>query len=492
MTDFWPEFRTRSGTSTRSRAADTIALNNSLASSGGLSKPLLFVAVLEFCGVVASGYVAALLYCGWTLGYLADANRYLPLAVWISLVEVAALVTVGYSARALRYSRIDFCWGGVVSVAAAALSFLAGAWLSQTAQEFSRGAVLLQLAATAGAAINIRAVFYPLLHSMWRSGSLYTRRAILVGDIQHCLSEAPRLRAAGVLPISSIAIPTEVFGKADELTAVLRNLARNCRHLNVDDIYLLADLRTLPLLAENACPLAELPVNVQLFPIDALGALSKATLSQCGDMTIIRFIHKPLSLVDRSVKRAFDLCAAAAGLLMLSPMFALISLAIKLESPGPAMFTQRRHGYNGAVFRIYKFRTMSVMEDGDHFQQVTKNDIRVTRLGHFLRRTNLDELPQLLNVLIGEMSIVGPRPHAISHNDEFDGRIRLFWRRHNVKPGITGWAQVNGCRGETDTIDKMQRRVEYDLEYIENYSFWLDLKIILATPFRRAVYAHAY
>src|SRR6185437_5395360 len=281
------------------------------------------------------------------------------------------------------------------------------------------------------------------------------RRAILVGDIQHCLSEGPRLRAAGVLPIRSFAIPAEVFGKADELAAVLRNLARNCRQLNVDDIYLLADLRTLPLLAENAWPLAELPVNVQLLPIDALGALSTATLAPCGDMTIIRFLHKPLSFVDRSLKRAFDICAAAAGLLLLSPTFALISLAIKLESPGPAMFTQRRHGYNGVVIRIYKFRTMSVMEDGEHFRQATKNDTRVTRLGHFLRRSNLDEIPQLLNVLIGDMSIVGPRPHAIAHNHEFDGRIRLFWRRHNVKPGITGWAQLNGCRGETDTIDKM-------------------------------------
>ena len=156
------------------------------------------------------------------------------------------------------------------------------------------------------------------------------------------------------------------------------------------------------------------------------------------------------------------------------------------------MFTQRRHGYNGAVFRIYKFRTMSVMEDGDHFQQATKNDIRITRLGHFLRRSNLDEIPQLLNVLIGEMSIVGPRPHAVAHNNEFDGRIKLFWRRLNVKPGITGWAQLNGCRGETDTIDKMQRRLKYDLEYMENWSFWLDLKIILATPFSKVAYLHAY
>ena len=297
MTDFWPDLRTHAGT-TRSRAADANALGTSQASSGGLSKPLLSVAMLEFFGVIASGYVAALLYCGWTLGYLADANRYLPLAAWISLVEVAALVTVGYSERALRYSRTEFCWAAVVSVAAAASSFLAVAWLSRTAQEFSRGAVLLQLAATAGAAINIRAIFYPLLHSMWRSSSLYTRRAILIGDIQHCLSEAPRLRAAGAVPISSFAIPAEVFGKADELSAVLRNLARNCRHLNVDDIYLLADLRTLPVLAENACSLAELPVNVQLLPVDARGALSTATLAQCGDVMIIRFLHKPLSFVN--------------------------------------------------------------------------------------------------------------------------------------------------------------------------------------------------
>jgi lipopolysaccharide/colanic/teichoic acid biosynthesis glycosyltransferase len=133
-----------------------------------------------------------------------------------------------------------------------------------------------------------------------------------------------------------------------------------------------------------------------------------------------------------------------------------------------------------------------VMEDGDNFRQVTKNDIRVSRVGRFLRRTSIDELPQLFNVLIGEMSIVGPRPHATAHNAMFEGQIRSFWRRHNVKPGITGWAQVNGCRGETDTIDKMRRRIECDLEYVEHWSFWLDLKIILMTFFSRATYVHAY
>jgi lipopolysaccharide/colanic/teichoic acid biosynthesis glycosyltransferase len=165
----------------------------------------------------------------------------------------------------------------------------------------------------------------------------------------------------------------------------------------------------------------------------------------------------------------------------LLPLFALVALVIKLDSRGPVIFAQRRHGYNNVPFRMFKFRTMTVLEDGNDFRQVTRHDRRVTRVGRILRRTSIDELPQLYNVLIGDMSIVGPRPHAIAHNEMFDGVIASLWRRHNVKPGITGWAQANGYRGETSSLDLMQRRIEYDLYYIERWSFWLDIKIILMT-----------
>jgi lipopolysaccharide/colanic/teichoic acid biosynthesis glycosyltransferase len=169
-----------------------------------------------------------------------------------------------------------------------------------------------------------------------------------------------------------------------------------------------------------------------------------------------------------------------------------VALAIKLDSKGPIFFRQTRHGYNNQTIRIFKFRSMTTMEDGDDFRQVTRNDSRVTRVGRILRRTNIDELPQLLNVLLGQMSIVGPRPHATAHNDMFAGRILPFARRHNVKPGITGWAQVNGCRGATDSLEKMQERIEFDLHYIDNWSFLLDAKIIVMTLFSKKSYLNAY
>jgi exopolysaccharide biosynthesis polyprenyl glycosylphosphotransferase len=193
-----------------------------------------------------------------------------------------------------------------------------------------------------------------------------------------------------------------------------------------------------------------------------------------------------------ALKRAFDLGAALVGLVLLSPLFLIVALAIKLDSNGPVLFRQLRHGRNEQAISVFKFRSMSVMEKGGEFKQAQRNDPRVTRVGRILRRTNIDELPQLLNVLVGDMSIVGPRPHAIAHNNMFREAIAPFSRRHSVKPGITGWAQANGHRGETDTIDKMARRVEFDLHYIDHWSLWLDLKIVFMTLVSRQAYFNAY
>ena len=180
-------------------------------------------------------------------------------------------------------------------------------------------------------------------------------------------------------------------------------------------------------------------------------------------------------------KRILDISLAGLGLFLLAPLLVLVGLAIKLDNPGPVLFRQARKGLNGTPFRIYKFRTMTVQENGPVVQQATRDDKRVTRVGRFLRRTSLDELPQLLNVLRGEMSLVGPRPHAVAH-DEFYGReIPIYDQRFQVRPGITGWAQVNGARGETPTIDCMRRRIELDVWYAQNTSLWLDLQILVRT-----------
>ncbi|MGB6447627.1 MAG: exopolysaccharide biosynthesis polyprenyl glycosylphosphotransferase [Xanthobacteraceae bacterium] len=195
-----------------------------------------------------------------------------------------------------------------------------------------------------------------------------------------------------------------------------------------------------------------------------------------------------MTRVEVVQKRLFDLVCSALGLLALTPLFILAAILIKLDSPGPVFFVQRRYGFNQQPFRIIKFRTMRALDDGAVVTQATRDDPRLTRIGRWLRRWNIDEIPQLFNVLAGDMSLVGPRPHALSHDHEFERRISLYARRHNVKPGITGWAQINGFRGEIDNEEKLAKRVEHDLFYIDNWSPWLDLKIIVRTALSPKAY----
>lgn len=191
----------------------------------------------------------------------------------------------------------------------------------------------------------------------------------------------------------------------------------------------------------------------------------------------------PLSETHALLKTSLDYAVALVGLLCLSPLLGLVALAIKLDSPGPVFFRQRRYGQNNQVFRIFKFRTMAVAEDGKHVKQAERNDPRVTRVGRFLRSASVDEIPQLLNVLTGDMSIVGPRPHALAHDHIFEEKLDLFSRRRRVRPGLTGWAQVHGFRGETKTTEDIRGRMQHDLYYIDNWSIWLDIEIIARTVF---------
>lgn len=189
----------------------------------------------------------------------------------------------------------------------------------------------------------------------------------------------------------------------------------------------------------------------------------------------------PLSERNRLLKSLNDFAVAGIAFVLLAPLLALVALAIKIDSPGPVFFRQRRYGQNNRVFRIFKFRTMTVTEDGQNVEQAKPNDTRVTRVGWFLRRTSIDELPQLINVVKGEMSIVGPRPHALAHDLIFEQQQDRFSQRRRVLPGLTGWAQVNGFRGETKSSSDIRNRLQYDLYYIENWSIWLDLEIMVRT-----------
>lgn len=233
--------------------------------------------------------------------------------------------------------------------------------------------------------------------------------------------------------------------------------------------------------------------NIRLVPdIFALKLINHGVSEVLG-IPMLDLSTSPITGDVRLVKAVQDRVLGALILLLISPVMLAIALAIKLTSPGPVLYRQRRHGWNGEEIWVYKFRSMVVHREAD-FQvtQASKNDARITPLGAFLRRTSLDELPQFINVLQGRMSIVGPRPHAVVHNEHYKELVPRYMLRHKVKPGITGWAQVNGFRGETDTLDKMEKRVEYDLHYIENLSLALDLKIIVATVFKGFVHKNAY
>ena len=260
----------------------------------------------------------------------------------------------------------------------------------------------------------------------------------------------------------------------DEILEISRNEKIEC-------LFLLASWDDPRLIEILTTQLRVFSIPVYLLPDRNVTRFMGNRIVNVGTVWSAELKRAPLSSAERVCKRAIDIVLAAIALVMLAPMMILVAAWIKIETPGPILFSQRRSGFNGRTFGIYKFRTMTVTEDGPNVRQATKNDPRVTNSGRLLRRTNIDELPQLLNVIRGEMSLVGPRPHPLALNSEYENIIGNYAFRHHVKPGLTGWAQVHGFRGETQTVELMAKRVECDLWYINNWSLWLDLRIMLKT-----------
>ncbi|WP_348674883.1 undecaprenyl-phosphate glucose phosphotransferase [uncultured Abyssibacter sp.] len=227
--------------------------------------------------------------------------------------------------------------------------------------------------------------------------------------------------------------------------------------------------------------LGDTTASVFYVPAGEIFTMMSAQIYDIEGIPVLEVIDTPFYGVDGILKRVFDIAFSLTMLVLSLPLMALIALAIKLDSKGPIIFRQHRYGLNGEEFDVHKFRSMSVMENDDKIEQVSRTDPRVTRVGRFLRRTSLDEWPQFWTVLKGDMSIVGPRPHAVAHNEFYRRAIQGYMSRHKVKPGVTGWAQVNGYRGETQTLDRMEKRIEYDLQYIRNWSPVMDLKIVVMT-----------
>jgi Undecaprenyl-phosphate glucose phosphotransferase len=278
----------------------------------------------------------------------------------------------------------------------------------------------------------------------------------------------------------------------DQLDGVFSDIVAYLRGSDIEEVIVGVEANRWGDLNKLMSRLRILPLPVSLIPIGAGSEILSRPFHVMGDSVCIELQRGPLNAFERGMKRSIDVLIALAALLLLLPLLAITPILIKLDSPGPILFRQRRCGFNGRPFHIWKFRTMSVLEDGPTVCQATQSDCRVTRLGRWLRRTSIDELPQLLNVLNGSMSLVGPRPHAVAHDNHFDKVIRNYAFRNHVKPGLTGWAQVNGYRGPTPTLDDIANRVEFDLWYVDNWSLRLDCLIIIRTIFEVARCRNAY
>jgi putative colanic acid biosynthesis UDP-glucose lipid carrier transferase len=253
------------------------------------------------------------------------------------------------------------------------------------------------------------------------------------------------------------------------------------RAKNVDLIYIALPMASQPRILKLLEDLRDSTASIYFVPDIFVSDLIQARVDSVGDLPVVAVCETPFYGLNGLIKRASDIVFSLLILILLSPLLVTIAVGIKRSSPGPILFRQRRYGVDGRKIVVYKFRTMTVAEDGDVVRQATRNDSRVTPFGAFLRRSSLDELPQFINVLQGRMSVVGPRPHAIAHNELYRKLIRGYMIRHKVRPGITGLAQVSGWRGETDTVEKMKGRIECDLAYLRSWSLALDLQIILKT-----------
>lgn len=376
---------------------------------------------------------------------------------------------------------------------------LALAFLAQVTVIYSRGWIILFYISTICVLLALRFLFVQATVRGSQAGLISAQRIFLVGTGKHIEDFITRyqprrlgVNVVGCHFLTPVDPATPTQARRHALTRDLDEAMRSARSVEPEAIFLVMAWSATEAINLCAETFLALPTEIHLGPEEILDRFENIQLSKIGPMASLQLARMPLSRLERLEKRAFDLLFAVAGLVVLTPFLLVIAALIKLDSPGPVFFLQRRYGFNQRPFRIIKFRTMHTLDDGAVIAQAKRNDPRITRFGNWLRRWNLDEIPQLFNVLKGDMSLIGPRPHALSHNQEYEQRISFYARRHNVKPGMTGWAQIHGLRGETDTEAKMQSRVEYDLYYIDNWSPWLDLTILVRTVISPRSYRNAY
>jgi Undecaprenyl-phosphate glucose phosphotransferase len=447
------------------------------------------IALVECLVLALASLFCAIIYHSAVYPDSAFVGKYTFVALLIGVTEVSISVFLGQFSHVQKQRRDRFLWSGLLSVILTFLLLIAFLFLFKLTAHYSRGILILQLAGSGLASLAIRSAIFSRFQVAIAKRKIPGRRMIVIGDEAHCDQYAGRLRILNDnVQIICRNIPNDIR-RDRQAPLAMASFIEQCRMLQADDIVILtgntdkADLNSL------VNSFLELPAMIFVIPPYA-DVYANSRLVELGSVAAFAVSTPPLSILDRAIKRLFDICFAAIALVFLSPLMLMAAIAVMLDSKGPIFFEQIRHGYNNRPIRVLKFRTMLASSEAD-FKQATIGDPRITRIGRIFRITGIDELPQLVNILRGDMSVVGPRPHAIPHNRMFIPHIQSFSRRHNVKPGLTGWAQVNGLRGETDTLEKMKRRVEYDLYYIDNWSLLFDLKIIMLTIFSGKTYINA-
>ena len=447
-------------------------------------------ALADGFAIVAAGLATALVYAAAFGGGLAGLQTGFDVSV-----VVAALVVLGgvhnggyallhYADRRGQFARAFPLWN-LATLAALALGVA-----SRAISEFPRGGLavfyVLGLVGLALARMGVAAA----LRSLRARGLAAPRRIAVIGfeDAIQDLANPSLDDNEGAEFVCGFALRESESFFSEDLALAMAAI----RLARPDDAFVALPWSRPELVERCVAGLMKLPVEVHLGLGGPLRELRRAEVSHVGAMSGLTLTRRPLGRLELIEKRLFDVVVAGAALALLSPLLALTALAIRLESKGPALFRQKRYGLNQEPFRIFKFRTMRTLDDGAVVRQATRGDSRVTGIGTHLRRLSVDELPQLLNVLKGDMSIVGPRPHALAHDQLYVEKLARYARRHNVKPGITGWAQVNGHRGEIADDSAMLARLDHDLYYVDHWSLWLDLKIVFMTVASRRAHRNAY
>ena len=446
----------------------------------------LLVAGVDFALIVAGSLLAGIGYHLFAYHHLPDIGPLLAIGLNCAVVFILLGKSRGlYRPTELlskdkQFRAVIFSWLMALFVLGSLI------FLFKISEKYSRAATVGFGLLALGLLLVTRAVVAAKLARALKQGSLAGRRAVIIGDATELahVSADHLLEKHGTREIGRyelVSAPDREGGFTARETAVI-DAAIEFAQANGAEKVLLA----LPWSHTRRCQLVcerlrALPLPVLLLPDRFAGSILSQPIRQTGSQLAIELSRAPLSRGEVAIKRALDLALGGAALALLMPLLAVVGIAIKLESRGPALFRQQRMGFNGRNFTICKFRTMTVLENGSAIRQAQPNDVRVTWLGGILRTTSIDELPQLINVLRGEMSLVGPRPHALAHDSAYEETIANYAFRHHVKPGITGWAQVNGLRGETPRVELMMQRVDLDLWYIRNWSIWLDLWILART-----------